>query len=342
MLVIRPFALKDRDSFIRLAFASRLPSLPKDEQLLGEKLQHSYDSFSHHPLAPWNQIYTFALEDNEKGTIEGISAIIARTGHQHIEYYYRLHTTYTHALKAKIPPDFQVLKAIAYAHGPTELASLYLEPQYRKGGLGRLLSLSRFLYIANRPDAFEDVIIARLMGTIRGATESPFWDGLGSHFYPVTLSEIIREVSIDKGFVHQIIPQFPIYTLFLPKEAQEVIGKPDSISQPAYNMLLSEGFSFTQDIDIIDGGPKVACPTQSIRAVKASVKATVKEVLHSFEQPEDYIISNQHSDINFRACFAGMTIQNSHHVILSAAVADALQIKVGSEIRFITRLGAPL
>ena len=48
--------------------------------------------------------------------------------------------------------------------GPSELSTLFLHPDHRSGGLGRLLSYGRFIYIAVHLDAFEPTIVARIRG----------------------------------------------------------------------------------------------------------------------------------------------------------------------------------
>lgn len=46
----------------------------------------------------------------------------------------------------------------------SEVSTLFLHPDHRSGGLGRLLSYGRFLYIAINRAAFEPMIIARMRG----------------------------------------------------------------------------------------------------------------------------------------------------------------------------------
>jgi arginine N-succinyltransferase len=336
MLIIKPVDLKDEEAFIRFARSVTfgMTSIPKSQLLLREKLIHSYDCFCHKTVDPHHQTYLFGLYDLEQNQLDGISAIIA---HSDLHHYYHLDTSYTHSKNDHVPEKVHLLTPVSYDDSSTEIASLYVEPKHRKGGFGRLLSLSRFLYMAARPDAFEKVIMSRLRGVFSQDHRSSFWDALGHHFYQVSIQEVLRELSIDYSMIPHIMPEHPVYVALLPPEAQEVIGQPDSLSKPAFTMLIKEGFAFNGDIDIIDGGPRIVSPFSNVRAIRESVVAEVTDILDKLETPPEYIVSNNRTDIHFRACYTALKIQDGQKVILPRETADALNIALGDKIRFIIK-----
>jgi arginine N-succinyltransferase len=57
-------------------------------------------------------------------------------------------------------------------NGPAEIGSLFLSPEYRGRDAGRLLQLSRFLFVAEHPDAFEPQVVSELRGVIDAAGRS--------------------------------------------------------------------------------------------------------------------------------------------------------------------------
>ncbi len=59
----------------------------------------------------------------------------------------------------------------------------------------------------------------------------------------------------DNQFILDLMPQHPIYVDLLPEAARAVIGKCHKDGEGARRLLEWEGFSFSNVIDIFDGGP---------------------------------------------------------------------------------------
>ena len=64
--------------------------------------------------------------------------------------------------------EIQVLHLVRQHSGPCEICSLFLAPEHRRAGgnLSRLLSLSRFLFMAEFAKTFEPTVIAEGPGVI--------------------------------------------------------------------------------------------------------------------------------------------------------------------------------
>src|SRR5262249_3915841 len=146
----------------------------------------------------------------------------------------------TKATQISIPKEIKVLKVVPNSPHASEICALYLQPTFRHSGQGRLLSLSRFLFIAAHRHRFRKKIVAEMRGYIDQRQNSPFWEGIGRHFCNLSFVEIMAQLEVDHQFIPEILPQFPIYISLLPKETQEVIGKIHESTKPAYQMLLQE------------------------------------------------------------------------------------------------------
>ena len=169
----------------------------------------------------------------------------------------------------------RILQPIQLKNYASEIGGLYLLPKYRSGGLGRLLSLSRFLFIATFRERLHPIIIAEMRGRIAKNGHSPFWDAVGRHFVDLPFNRILAEVAHDHSLIPKIMPQFPIYVSMMPLAAQRCIGKTHKNTAAALSMLMAEGFQPTGEVDILAAGPRLATPASQIRTVAESRVAAV-------------------------------------------------------------------
>ena len=58
--------------------------------------------------------------------------------------------------------EIQTLALVEEHNGPCEIGSLFLHPDYRRNGTGRMLSASRFLFMAEHKHRFETQVIAEM------------------------------------------------------------------------------------------------------------------------------------------------------------------------------------
>jgi arginine N-succinyltransferase len=327
MFIIRPIRLTDLDAFEHCAMTAAIgiTNLPKNRQLLEKKIQTSLDSFSQNIASSDPKSYTFILEDISNGDLGGTSSIFSSTGVQQPLYFYRIETV----------NSMKILQVVSYSHAPSEICGLYLLPNFRKEGLGRLLSLSRFLFIASFPNLFEEVLFAEMRGNIDENNISPFWEALGRHFLNIGFPELLALEEKSKDFIPNILPKWPIYIALLPKEAQEVIGQTHLKTAPALKMLSEEGFKFTEEIDLFDAGPKIEAKAKEVRTIKESRVALVHDVIPTLEKSDDpWLLSN--TSLNFRACYGTIKKLDEDRIVLSAEVAKALYLERGSEVRYVS------
>lgn len=334
MHIIRPIEEKDIEAFVKMAFEAGIgmTSLPKNRTVLLKRIEASVRSFANTPSHPGDEFYLFVLEDQKSGTIGGTSGIIAKTGMNNPLSFFRIMHNEVHKGidgKDKIAP---LLRVVHYINYWSEICSLYLSKSFRHSGLGRLLSLSRFLFIASHPERFDKIIFAEMRGHIDEQRNSPFWEGIGRHFIDTTFESLMHlrdESSVD---LREVLPAHPIYIELLPKEVQQVVGKLHDETVPAFKLLTEEGFALTDEIDICDGGPKIAAEVKHIKTILASMTAQVGNIADPMPDSPLFLVSTTGG--KFKACLAPLAVDADGSVTLPSAVAEALNLHHGSIIRF--------
>ena len=272
MMIVREVALEDLDALWDLIEQANagMTSLNIDKEQLADRVERSHFAFRRLTERAEGAPYVFVMQNLENGSLAGTSCIFSKTGGFEPFYAYRIvkETNYCDLLKQK--HEIRSLQLIKTHNGPTEIGSLFLLPEYRGRGSGKLLSMSRFAYIAAHPNRFASQTIAEMRGFLDPNGVSPFWEAIGSHFFKIDFPRADSLSMIDKQFIEDLMPMYPIYLELLPEEAVAVIGRVHEQTKPALAMLESQGFVRTDQIDIFDGGPVVQCATQSIAAVQAS------------------------------------------------------------------------
>lgn len=339
MLVMRPMQEGDLDALETFAFSAYtgITSLPRNRQLLEERIASSVSAISENVSEPGGQCYYFILEDTLHQSFAGVSGIYGRSGYEEPLHFYRISSRLRENQFLPKPTQVHLLEHVEYQPGPTEICSLYLMPDYRKGGLGRLLSLSRFLFIALHPSRFTDTVIAQMRGVIHKHHYSPFWEYVGRPFANIEFREAMRRLSTEgRQLIADCLPSYPIYVELLHPEARAVIGKPHHNTRPALNLLQKEGFRWDHEVDIFDAGPKISADTQSIRSIREIRRGTVVKILDKEPLSQRFLISNTALE-EFRVCFGHIKVgQKPDELMLGKEVAEALKIDSGSPIQYVS------
>ncbi|MEP7181881.1 MAG: arginine N-succinyltransferase, partial [Betaproteobacteria bacterium] len=161
--------------------------------------------------------------------------------------------------------------------GHTELCSLFLDQGFRHARNGPLLAKSRLLFIAEFVDRFAPKVIAELRGKLDAEGKSPFWEGLGRHFFAMEYSTADYLTGIgQKSFVAELMPRHPVYVNLLPEAARAAIGEVHADTRPARALLEQEGFRYEGYVDIFDAGPTLECFRDNVHAIRQSEVLTVE------------------------------------------------------------------
>lgn len=279
-LVIRLARTDDLDAITRLAQTSGggLTTLPLDQETLSRKLERAVNT--HQNLNSFSDgLFWFVMEEGDSGNLVGVSGIECSVGMDQAWYTFRVGTTVHASRTLGVYHQFPTLFLTNDHSGCSELCSLYLHPQYRHSKIGALLSKARFLFMAQFPQLFAAKVIAELRGYLDEKGESPFWEGLGRHFFDMDFSRADYLTAMDqKQFIAELMPRYPFYANFLPVKAQEVIGKTHQETAPAKKLLEQEGFRFEGCVDIFDAGPTVECYVDRVRAIRDSYLANPLQI----------------------------------------------------------------
>ena len=258
---------------------SGLSNLPKKLNEAEALVKLSSDSVSEKTDKTKRQ-FIFVLEDNN-GHIIGLSGIKARTGIYRPYYSFILHNN----------KPYPYLELVKQRYGPSELGGLFLTPEARGKGLGRLLSLSRFLFIKEYKHFFTPTIIAELRGFLFKNNVSPIWNTLGKRFINSTFHQADIKSSQNLKFIENNFPDQPIYLNLLNPKSIKYLKKVHPNTEPAKQLLISENFKITNHVDIFDGGPKLECLVNNIRTIKQSKLIKANDLNHYLSE-KDYLICN--------------------------------------------------
>ncbi|MGH8802349.1 MAG: arginine N-succinyltransferase, partial [Casimicrobiaceae bacterium] len=221
--------------------------------------------------------------------------------------------------------------------GRTELCSLFLDQGYRRARNGPLLAKARLLFIAEFAQHFAGKVIAELRGRVEAEGSSPFWEGLGRHFFAIDYRKADYLTGTgQKSFIAELMPRHPVYVNLLPAAAREAIGEVHADTLPARTMLEQEGFRYEGYVDIFDAGPTVECATENIDAVRRSsvMPCTLGEedpVPDSLSDDILWLVCNRRFD-GFRALLATAPVRVDRFPLLPYA-AEALGVSEGDSVR---------
>jgi arginine N-succinyltransferase len=335
MLIIRPVRSGDLEELVRLAESAGigLTTLPKDRRLLRQRITASEHALAMEVLRPGGEQYLFVLEDLTTGRLAGTCGFIAKVGGFEPFYSYALQTTLHESKAYGIRKEVQVLHLVANHSGPTEIGTLFLASDYRGGGTGRLLSLSRFLFMATFPGRFEAEVIAEMRGVLDAEGRSPFWQAIGQHFFDMPFARADLLSAADKQFIADLMPKHPIYIPMLPPEVQAVIGQVHDETRPALRLLEQEGFRFGGMVDIFDAGPLVRARRDDVRSITESRTATVGRILPLSGDHSTWLIANERLD--YRCCLGHLEANADGTVGVPRDIALALGLKLGDPLRFV-------
>ncbi len=222
MFYVRPIAEDDLPAVLALSerTGTGLTTLPANRERLSERIERSLASFAG-TASRADACYVFVLVDSTADRVVGIAAIEAAVGLKEPWYNYHVGTL-VHASRALDVYTAAPTLFLANDHtGHTELCSLFLDQAYRHGKNGPLLAKSRLLFIAEFADRFAPKVIAELRGKLDADGRSPFWEGLGRHFFAMEYATADYLTGIgQKSFVAELMPRHPVYVNLLPESAR--------------------------------------------------------------------------------------------------------------------------
>ena len=311
-------------------------NLPADAPALAERLALSDASFARTVDAPDDELYILLLEQTTKpggasggGRIGGCGMVFSRIGARWPFYSYKIGVLSQTSIAMKRTFTLPFLNLVTDHDGASEVGGLFLHPDLRTGGLGRLLARSRYLFVAQHRARFGDKMLAELRGVLDDDGNSPFWDALGAKFFGMTFPEADTCNGIHGSqFIADLMPKHPIYTALLPEAARAVIGLPHPKGRAALAMLEAEGFHYDNYVDIFDGGPTVTARTDQLRTVRDSHAMTVDALSDEGDFTRSLVAAGRLADFHAWIGHVG-------NGVLPVDEAAAMGVAVGDEVRHV-------
>jgi arginine N-succinyltransferase len=286
MLIVRAIQEDDLDGLLALArmVGSGMTTLKPDRAALAQRIEIACASFAG-SIAPARRDYVFVMEDLERQMIVGVCAIKGAVGLDEPFYNYRIGTLVHSSKELGVFTRMDTLYLSNDLTGTAELCSLFLHPDYRQGSNGKLLSKSRFMFMAQHPGLFPEKAIAEMRGYQDANGKSPFWDSLGQHFFQMDF-ERADELTAQgkKSFIAELMPRQPLYVAYLTREAQDVIGKVHRATAPARRLLEQEGMHYEGYVDIFDAGPVLQARVIELRGLRESALLTLADGVQTGEE----------------------------------------------------------
>lgn len=337
-LVIRAAVAEDIDRLLELSkmTGSGMTSMPTDRKSWEDKLSRSISDFKDPDPKKNGDIYFMVLEDLNTHQIVGSGAVYAGIGLHRPFYSYKLSTISTSSEKLNLTVHTRILSLVNDFSGTTEIGSLFLLPEYRRDGIGKFLSRSRFLMLADFPERFDETIFAEMRGWLDENDNSPFWEHLGRKFFGLSFQKADFISAVDGfQFISDLMPKYPVYLDLLPEAAQNVIGKPHAAAAGAFSILKKEGFRYSGYVDIFDAGPSVKTRLKGIKTVAESLDLVVNKILPDadLEGNDSYILSNSRLS-DYRMTRAPLIYRNDeNYCAISTSTAEILKLNEGDALR---------
>jgi arginine N-succinyltransferase len=333
---LRPVTYDDAEPLYQLTRHATLglTSLPLTMDHCIEKIDTSIRTWADpntHAGAYW-----FVLVENPSKRLIGCAMITPKSGQDKAILSFQKETLERHCSTLNIHTKLDILRLCRWQHHPTEIGGLFLHPNYRKAGVGRLLSLGRFMVMAMSPNRFDPMVIAQMRGVIDETGHAPFWDAVCKAFCPISYQNLDIHMRSGKQFILDLLPQIPIYVHMMPPEIQALLGKTHTQTEGAAHILMAEGFDMTPHIDIGDAGPILSANRDDIRIVRDSRKAIVLDTHAAPSDTKDtmsvdYLLATN-TPTGVRITQAPIRSFLDHGIGIPQDIARALGITKGQDI----------
>ena len=328
--LVRTARRADVDDLFRFACSggTGLTNLPPDRDALAAKLAASEEAIA--SLGARERGSAIWLIAEAEGRVVGTSCIFPRVGADWPFYSYRLTGQVARSLAVGRRKAQTLLNLVNDFDGECEVGGLFVDPDCRGHSIGLLAARARYLFIAIHRDWFGQRVIAELRGYQDENGRSPVWEAIGRNFYDMEFNEADRTGALSGNqFIADLGPRYPLYVSLLPQSAQDALGRPHDDGRPAVKMLLAEGFSAGDYIDIFDGGPTLVADIDAVRTVRNCRAAQVSRIAQANEgMAPSFVAKGREAD--FQLCRGPVGFDGS----ISQELADTLELGVGDPFHY--------
>ncbi|MGE4071550.1 MAG: arginine N-succinyltransferase [Lysobacterales bacterium] len=202
--------------------------------------------------------------------------------------------------------DFAVDDQLATAAQQRELPSVLVR--------AALLLLYRDWQLQAEAGSQPPKVIAAVPGRRDASGHSPFWQGLGRHFYPGDVDQAqARFGQLWQTHVAALLPRHPLVVSILHESAQAAIGAMDEAAMPWCDALRRAGLRAGQYLNLFDAGPVFEAPLDLLRC-SGAVGSHALDLGPSASQPAPVLLT---ADSGSEVYIARASIHGDGRVSLS-------------------------
>lgn len=329
--VVRMACQADLEGLYRLASTGGdgLTNLPPDREALGRKLAASEQAVISAEAREQGAAILFIVEMD--GRVVGTSCVFPVVGADWPFYSYRL-TRQVSLSRDLVKRNAQsVLNLVNDFDGECEVGGLFVDPDCRGHAVGKVAARARYLFIAAHREWFGQKVIAELRGYQDDVGRSPVWEAIGRHFYAMEFSEADRTGALTGNqFIADLGPRYPLYVSMLPETAQQALGQPHNDGRPAVQMLLDEGFSVGDYVDIFDGGPTLVADIDLVRSIRNCRLSKVEHIIDAGDGWTRALVASG-TGAHFKVA-PGLVAQGGK---IDTMLASNLSMQIGDTFRYL-------
>ena len=264
----------------------------------------------------------------------GVCAIKGAVGLDEPFYNYRIGTLVHSSRELDVFTRMETLYLSNDLTGSTELCSLFLHPDYRIGNNGKWLSKSRFLFIAQFPHLFTEKLIAEMRGYQAEDGRSPFYEGLGRHFFKMDFNHVDDLTGDRQEVLHRRTDAAPAAVRRLPAGRCARGDRQGAHLAPRRRAACWSRKACTTKATSISSTParccRRACPNCA-RCATARWRWPTKASRGS-GRPSRLLVSNTTLH-DFRMIVAQAPVRSSGKIALSASELALLHCQRGDQVR---------
>lgn len=324
-LIARSATPDDVDAILAMATAARpaLTNLPADRERLSARLASSQKALAATIEHPGDEQYVLVAE-TDAGEVIATATVKALAGAREAYYTYRRETLIHASQQLDVRREVDILSISHEMSHASLLCALATIDHAHADHARALLRAARLALIARFPERFASTVFVALSG-YRDAGRTPFWDGVGRHFFSRDFDDIHRAASLgSRSFIGEVMPPFPLYLPLLDEPTRQAIGRVGDNHANALEVWQREGFVLSRHVDLLDGGPLLEASRNHLpRGQWLTVQ--IGETAEDGMCTEALLIASQRTG-DFRARVVAKTINKRGQCVLDAASARALAV----------------
>jgi arginine N-succinyltransferase len=141
-----------------------------------------------------------------------------------------------------------------------------------------LLVQTALLATTSNRGHYAERLIAELPGPRDSAGQSPFWQGLGRHFFTGDpQAAAAAHGAAWRTHVSALLPRQPVYTSFLNDAAQAAIAQVHPDALLLRDVLEQAGLHYSHHVNVEDAGPVLEASTDDLATVRRARRWTLAE-----------------------------------------------------------------